>query len=66
MLREAGIARSIGGSIGCAQERLALTEGEPVIVAWRRAFDHGGAGRALEVTVRVINPALHELVYRYA
>ena len=48
------------------RERLALTEGEPVIVAWRRAFDHGGAGRALEVTVRVINPALHELVYRYA
>jgi GntR family transcriptional regulator len=50
-----------------AQERehLALTEGQPVLVAWRRAFDQSGTGRVLEVTVRVINPALHELVYRY-
>lgn len=48
------------------QEQLNLTADQPVMVTWRRAFDQGGAGRALEVTVRIINPALHELVYRYA
>lgn len=48
------------------REQLALSEGQPVLVAWRRAFDHGGVGRALETTVRIIHPGLHQLVYRYA
>ena len=48
------------------RDHLALAEGQPVLVAWRRAFDQNGAGRVLEATVRIINPALHELVYRYA
>jgi GntR family transcriptional regulator len=48
------------------RRRLAVTGDQPVMVAWRRAFDQGGTGPALEVTARIINPALHELVYRYA
>lgn len=48
------------------QELLGIGPDRPVMVAWRRAFDQGGTGRAVEVTLRVINPAMHELVYRYA
>lgn len=48
------------------QEQLAIPADQPIIVAWRRAFDQGGSGRALEATLRIINPQLHELVYRYA
>jgi GntR family transcriptional regulator len=47
------------------QEQLALPGDHPVIVAWRRAFDQHGSGHALEVTLRIINPNLHELIYRY-
>jgi GntR family transcriptional regulator len=47
------------------QMQLGITAHQPVIVAWRRAFDQQGSGRPLEVTVRIINPNLHELVYRY-
>jgi GntR family transcriptional regulator len=47
------------------REQLAIDENQPVVVAWRRAFDNHGAGRALEVTLRVINPVVHELVFRY-
>ena len=47
------------------QERLAIPADQPVVVAWRRAFDQASS-RALEVTLRIINPALHELVFRYA
>jgi DNA-binding GntR family transcriptional regulator len=46
-------------------ERLGLQPVQPVLVAWRRAFDQHGTGKALEITLRVINPALHQLVYRY-
>jgi GntR family transcriptional regulator len=46
------------------RDRLVLPQTQPVMVAWRRAFDQ--TGRALEVTLRVINPHRHELVYRYA
>lgn len=46
------------------REQLAVSENQPVLVAWRRAFD-SGTGHALEVTLRVINSAVHELVYRY-
>jgi GntR family transcriptional regulator len=48
------------------RDHLVLPAGQPVLVAWRRAFDHHGTGRVLEVTVRIINPAFQELVYRYA
>jgi GntR family transcriptional regulator len=47
------------------QEQLDVAEGQPVIVARRRALDNQGSGRAVEVTVRVINAERHELVYRY-
>jgi DNA-binding GntR family transcriptional regulator len=47
------------------QEQLAIPADQPVVIAWRRAFDQGGSGHALEVTLRIINPRLHELVYRY-
>ena len=49
-----------------ADERahLGLGVGQSVVVAWRRAFDQP-TGRVLEVTLRLINPGLHELVYRY-
>jgi GntR family transcriptional regulator len=46
--------------------QLGLRAEQPVLVAWRRAFDQDGAGRPLEVTVWIINTAWHELVYRYA
>lgn len=47
------------------QEQLTIPADHPVIVAWRRAFDQQGSGRPLEVTLRIINPHLHELIYRY-
>ena len=47
-------------------ERLELPEGAPVLVAWRRAFSGGGSGEVLEVTLRIADPARHELIYRYA
>lgn len=47
------------------QDSLAIPADHPVLVAWRRAFDHT-SGRALEVTLRIINPTLHELVFKYA
>jgi GntR family transcriptional regulator len=46
------------------QQHLELSPSQPVVVAWRRAFDQ--KGRALEATLRIINPARHELVYPYA
>lgn len=45
-------------------EHLALGQSQPEVVTWRHAFDQ--TSRALEVTLRVINPHRHELVYRYA
>lgn len=47
------------------QESLSMSDSGAVLVAWRRAFDEN-SGRPLEVTLRVINPDLHELVYRYS
>jgi GntR family transcriptional regulator len=47
------------------REQLGMVTQQPVVIAWRRAFDQSGDGRAIEVTRRIINPALHELVYRY-
>lgn len=44
--------------------RLEMTSGAPVLDVWRRCWD-GDGDRVLEVTRRVINPELHELVFRY-
>lgn len=43
--------------------RLEVRPGTPVLDTWRRAWDQHD--RVLEVTRRVINSALHELVFRY-
>lgn len=45
-------------------EQLAMEQGAPVLVAWRRCVDQDD--QPLEVTVRIINPALHELTYSYS
>ena len=44
-------------------ERLEIAEGAPVLDVWRRCYDQNE--RILELTRRVINPALHRLIYRY-